>query len=364
MYWNMYWRSGIDRGIEPQYNRSIHPTRPLRSHAQRQDTMASQRLLGDWIRRRRADLDLTQELLAEQVGCALDTIRALETGRRRASQPMAERLASVLHIPEQERPAFLAAARASVQVPSASVMPDEPAKTARVAAQSTPFQTPALLATKLYRPRQTQAVVVRPRLNERLDQGLAGPLTLISAPAGFGKTTLLAHRLNQLVLPSAWLALDAHDDTPPTFLRYLVAALHGVDPAIGAQLVPLMELSDSVLPQAVIGMLLNDLAALGRDSVLVLDDLHVLTHPAIFDALAYLLDHIPPQLHLVLLTREDPPLPLARLRARRQLIEVRAADLRFTLAEAEAFLDEAMHLSLTEGAFVYMSGRFVAWVVG
>src|SRR5262245_22498264 len=114
--------------------------------------MASQRLLGDWIRRRRAELDLTQELLAEQVGCALDTIRALEIGRRRASQPMAERLATVLHIPEQERAAFLAAARELVQAPSASVLQDEAAKTARVAGHSTPFQTPALLATKLYVP--------------------------------------------------------------------------------------------------------------------------------------------------------------------------------------------------------------------
>src|SRR5262249_50883253 len=186
----------------------------------------------------RADLNLTQELLAEQVGCAVDTIRALETGRRRASQPMAERLAIVLHIPLDERAGFLAAAQAAVLSPSASVLPDEEAKTARVAGQSTPVQTPALLATKLYRPRQTQAVVVRPRLIERLDQGLAGPLTLISAPAGFGKSTLVADRLEHLAVPNAWLALDAHDDVPPTFLRYLVAALHGVDSAIGAQIGP------------------------------------------------------------------------------------------------------------------------------
>jgi len=326
--------------------------------------MASQRLLGDWIRRRRADLNLTQELLAEQVGCAVDTIRALETGRRRASQPMAERLATVLHIPLDERAGFLAAAQAAVQTPSASVVPDEPGKAARVAGQSTPVQTPALVATKLYRPRQTQAAIVRSRLIERLDEGLAGPLTLISAPAGFGKTTLVAHQIEHLAVPSAWLALDAHDDAPETFLRYVVAALHGIDSAIGAQLVPLLELSDSVLPYAVIDALLNDLAALGHDSVLVLDDLHVLTHPAIYDALAYLLDHLPPQLHLVLLTREDPPLPLARLRARRQLVELRAADLRFTLAEADAFLHQAMHLSLEADAIAALVGRTEGWIVG
>src|SRR5262245_12595846 len=160
--------------------------------------MTSERLLGNWIRRRRAELDLTQELLAEQVGCAVDTIRALENGRRRPSRPMADRLATVLHIPQEERAEFLAAARAPVQAPPAPVLPEEPKGSARAAGQSAPFQPPALLGTKLYRPRQTQAVVVRPRLNERLDQGLAGPLTLISAPAGFGKTTLVADRLAHL----------------------------------------------------------------------------------------------------------------------------------------------------------------------
>jgi LuxR family maltose regulon positive regulatory protein len=229
---------------------------------------------------------------------------------------------------------------------------------------SASFHAPALLATKLYRPRQTHDVTVRPRLIERLDQGLAGPLTLISAPAGFGKTTLVAHRLAQLVLPSAWLALDAYDDAPETFVRYLVAALQGIDPAIGAQVVPLLERSDTLLPQALIGTLLNDLAALTHDSVLVLDDLHVLTHPAIYDALAYLLDHLSPRLHLVLLTREDPPLPLARLRARRQLVELRAADLRFTLAEADAFLHDAMHLSLDMDTTAALVGRTEGWIVG
>jgi ATP/maltotriose-dependent transcriptional regulator MalT len=166
------------------------------------------------------------------------------------------------------------------------------------------------------------------------------------------------------VSPSAWLALDAQDDAPGTFLHYVVAALRGIDPAIGAQVAPLLELSDAVPPQALIGTLLNDLAAMSHDSVLVLDDLHVLTHPAIYDALAYLLDHIPPRLHLVLLTREDPPLPLARLRARRQLVEVRAADLRFTLAEADAFLHEAMHLALDTDTTAALVGRSEGWIVG
>src|SRR5262245_16930085 len=134
--------------------------------------MPSERLLGDWIRRRRAELDLTQELLAEQVGCAVDTIRALENGRRRPSRPMADRLATVLHIPPAERAAFMAAARSPALAPAAPALPDEPGKTEPIAGQSAPFPAPVLLATKLYRPRQTQAVVARPRLIERLDQGL------------------------------------------------------------------------------------------------------------------------------------------------------------------------------------------------
>src|SRR5262245_39312168 len=119
--------------------------------------MASERLLGDWIRRRRAEFDLTQELLAEQVGCAVDTIRALENGRRRASRPMADRLATVLRILPEERAAFMAAAREDVQARSAPALSEEPGKSEHVAGQSAPLRTPALLATKLYRPRQRQA---------------------------------------------------------------------------------------------------------------------------------------------------------------------------------------------------------------
>ena len=315
------------------------------------------------MRRRRADLDLTQELLAEQVGCAAETIRALENGRRRASREMADRLVMTLGIPPAERDAFVTLARAPVHgrgapAPAGGRQAEDGALPPAVG------QRPPLLATKLYRPRPSHDVVVRPRLVERLDQGLTRPLTLISAPAGFGKTTLLASWLNHLPLPSAWLTLDVHDDAPGPFLRYFVAALQRIDGAVDTQLASLVDVSDALPPQTVVAALLNDLAMVARDAVLVLDDLHAITNPAIYDLLAYLLDHLPPRLHLVILTREDPPLPLARLRARRQLVELRAADLRFTVAEAEAFLGEAMDLTLGADNIAALVGRTEGWIVG
>ena len=327
--------------------------------------MAEHPHLGDWMRQRRADLDLTQEALAEQVGCAVDTIRALENGRRRASRPMADRLGTILEIPPEERAAFVALARAPRQGHPralAARAAEEPSQD--IPRPIAPPPAAALLATKLFRPRAPQDVIVRPRLVERLDVGLAGPLTLISAPAGFGKTTLVAERLGRGALPHAWLALDAQDDAPGIFLRYFVAALHSIDRALGALASELLAVSGTAPAHAVMTALLNDLAALTQDVVVVLDDVHVLTHPAIYDALAYLLDHIPPRFHLVLISREDPALPLARLRARRHLVEVRAADLRFTVAEAEAFLRAAMRLSLEAENITALVKRTEGWVVG
>src|SRR5215467_13893909 len=157
-----------------------------------------------------------------------------------------------------------------------------------------------LLATKLYLPPLRRKVVSRSRLFERLDAGLYGKLTLISAPAGFGKTTLLSAWLARCERQAAWLSLDAGDNDPARFLTYLVAAVQTISSPF----------------------------------VLILDDYHVLDAQPVDQALTYLVEHLPPQMHLVIATREDPPLPLARLRARGQLTEMRAADLRFTPTEA------------------------------
>ncbi|MCB0203164.1 MAG: AAA family ATPase, partial [Anaerolineae bacterium] len=172
----------------------------------------------------------------------------------------------------------------------------------------------------------------------------AGKLTLISAPAGFGKTTLVSSWIDALPQNTqspfstriAWLSLDENDHVPARFLSYIIAALQRVDPHVGVSAQSMLQASPLPVP-ALLTALLNDIAAQPDPLVLVLDDYHVVDAQPIDEALAFLLDHLPPQLHLVITTREDPSLPLARLRVRGLLTEVRAADLRFTEAETAVF---------------------------
>jgi class 3 adenylate cyclase len=206
-----------------------------------------------------------------------------------------------------------------------------------------------LLATKLYIPRARPTLLLRPRLLARLDASLAGGrYTLLSAPAGAGKTSLLATWLARVGRPVAWLALDEHDHDAHQLLRYLIAALQIVAPSCGRTALAWLDAPPSPPPETILTPLVNDLAALPAPCLLVLDDYHLVRAPAIHAVLAFLLDHLPPAVHLVIATREDPPLPLPRLRARGQLTEVRAADLRFTPEEAAAFMDTSMGLHLPE----------------
>jgi LuxR family maltose regulon positive regulatory protein len=227
---------------------------------------------------------------------------------------------------------------------------------------STGVPSPQLLATKLYLPRARLDLVARPRLFARLDAGLQGALTLICAPAGFGKTTLLAAWLQRTESAAAWLGLDAGDNDPAVFLRYLVAALRTLAPEVGATMLTLLQ-SPPPLETMLIA-LLNDLARLPNNSILVLDDYHVLEAPPIQQALSFLLEHLPPNLHLIIATREDPPLPLARLRARGQVAELRAEQLRFTPDEATIFLTEVMGLALTAVDVAALEARTEGWVAG
>lgn len=212
-----------------------------------------------------------------------------------------------------------------------------------------------VLATKLFRPARRSAVVARPRLAERLGDVRDHRLTLVSAPAGFGKTTLLAEWVARDE-HTAWLSLDEGDDDPERFLAHLGAALAGVG------LDPPADPADSAV-------LVNDLARAAHERpnehrVLVLDDYHVIRAPAVHEAVAFLLEHAPEQLHLVVATRADPPFPLARLRARGLLAEVRAADLRFTSAEAAAFLTDVMGLELAAGDVAALEARTEGWIAG
>ncbi|MFC0682784.1 protein kinase [Lysobacter korlensis] len=224
-----------------------------------------------------------------------------------------------------------------------------------------------LLGTKLYLPRPQRRAVPRPRLIERLNRGMDSALTLVSAPAGFGKSTLLASWLAAGPAaptgePSAaWLSLDAGDNDPALFWTYVIAALRTAAPAVGAVSLAMLE-TRSAPSQEVLTALLNDLAALERDVVLVLDDYHVLESRDVHDGMAFLLDHMPPRLHLVIASRADPPLPIARLRARGELVEVRAADLRFSPEEASAYLTDVMDLPLTAQDVSTLGSRTEGWI--
>jgi LuxR family maltose regulon positive regulatory protein len=222
-----------------------------------------------------------------------------------------------------------------------------------------------LLATKLFVPRPRPDLVPRPRLLARLDAGLeGGRCSLLSASAGAGKTSLLAAWLAQLDRPVAWLTLDERDQDVGQVLRYLVAACQTIAPACGRRALAWLDAPRLPPSEVVVTELVNDLAALPEPSVLVLDDYHLVRAPAVHDAAAFLVGNLPPPLHLVIASREDPPLPLPRLRARRQLVEVRAADLSFSVGEAATLLDSGMGLHLAESQVATLVERTEGWAAG
>jgi LuxR family maltose regulon positive regulatory protein len=225
----------------------------------------------------------------------------------------------------------------------------------------------SLLATKLHIPAPRPNQVPRPRLTARLEAGVAGPLTLISAPAGFGKSTLLSEWIHGCGRPVAWVSLDEGDSDPIRFLGYLVTALRKLRPGLGEDALTAIRHTQSPTRQMlepVLNRLLNEIHALDEELVLVLDDVHALEGREVHPILQLLLDRLPPRMRLVLATRVDPPLHLSRLRARGQLTELRARDLRFTSQEAADFLNQAMHLSLSCADIEALEERTEGWAVG
>ncbi len=226
-----------------------------------------------------------------------------------------------------------------------------------------------ILATKLYLPPARPKAVARPRLIQRMNEGLHRKLTLISAPAGFGKSTLASEWATACGRPVGWLLLDAGDNDPARFLAYLVAALQMVTaetgPAtFGTEVLGLLQTPQPPSIETVMTALLNEITAIPDKFILVLDDYHVIDTKPANDALTFLLKHLPPHMHLVITTREDPNLPLARLRVRGKLTELRAADLRFTPAEAATFLNQGMGLNLTEKDISALDLRTEGWIAG
>jgi LuxR family maltose regulon positive regulatory protein len=215
--------------------------------------------------------------------------------------------------------------------------------------------------------------VSRPRLIERMDAGRRGKLTLISAPAGYGKTTLVSDWIARSKIPAAWLSLDASDNDLARFFSYLVAALQGIDPGIGIDIQSILEadIDPPVEIEPLLTALVNDIAASNTQYptsnsrlALVLDDYHAITELNIHAALDFLFDHLPPRMHVVIISRADPPMPLGRLRVQRQLTEIREADLRFTLDEATAFLNDLMRLGLPGKDVEELEARTEGWVAG
>ncbi len=223
-----------------------------------------------------------------------------------------------------------------------------------------------ILATKLYIPPPRPGIVPRPHLIERLDEGLAkgGRLTLVSAPAGFGKTTLVSEWMASCGRPVAWLSLDEGDSEPVRFITYLIAALRTIKEGIGDSILIALQSHQPPSNEVILTNLLNEINTISGKFIFVLDDYHAINSKAVDDALSFILVHQPPQIHLVIASREDPSLPLARLRVQGQLSELRAADLRFTLAEVADFLNELMGLTLTADGIAALEAHTEGWIAG
>ncbi len=233
-------------------------------------------------------------------------------------------------------------------------------------------------------------MVTRSRLIEQLNNGLNRKMTLISAPAGFGKTMLVSdwldhlretkyeirdqgdlaksgiieNRQSTIAIHAAWLSLDDGDNDPTRFLTYLIAALRTIVPGIGEGMLAMLQSAQPPSPESILTVLLNEMSAVGDRILLILDDYHVIDAKPVNAALNFLLEHLPPEMHLVITTREDPQLPLARLRARGQLTELRVTDLRFTPDEAAEFLNQVMELTLSVAEIAALETRTEGWIAG
>jgi LuxR family transcriptional regulator, maltose regulon positive regulatory protein len=227
------------------------------------------------------------------------------------------------------------------------------------------FMASLILATKLYIPSPPPKAIVRPRLIERLNEGLSmgRKLTLISAPAGFGKSTVVSEWIAGSGRPVAWLSLDEGDGDPARFLTYLIRALQNISSDLGMGLLDAFQSPQPPI-ESILTAILNEIAAVPDDFILVLDDYHEVDSKPVDDALTFFIEHLPPQMHLVITTREDPALPLPRLRARAKLTEIRAADLRFTPSEATDFLNRAMDLDLSVAEIAALETRTEGWIAG
>ena len=221
-----------------------------------------------------------------------------------------------------------------------------------------------IIAAKLFKPTNRPEAVRRPQLTARLDEGCRRKLTLVCAPAGFGKTTLVSFWLAGSAQPAAWLSLDAQDNDPLRFLAYLIASMKTVTVDTGEGLPGMLASPQPPSHEYIMTELLNRISSAPGHFTLVLDDLHEITAKPVHEMLRFMLEHLPAQMHLVIVTREDPPLPLAKLRVSGQLTELRAADLRFSQAETDDFLKRVMGIRLTDQETYDLGQRTEGWIAG
>jgi len=221
-----------------------------------------------------------------------------------------------------------------------------------------------LLVTKTRVPQSPLDWVERSRLSAKLREALRHKLALLSAPAGYGKTTLVIEALRDLKQPAGWVSLDATDNVLSNFLAYLIVALQDVVPATCQPILNALQSPQPPPTEWVLTAIINSTSSHKDDFVLVLDDYHVIESRAVHEALGFMVEHLPAQAHLVIASRSDPPLPLARLRVRGDLAEIRANELGFTTDEAAAFLKQAIGIGLSEQDLATLEGRTEGWIAG
>lgn len=224
--------------------------------------------------------------------------------------------------------------------------------------------TTPILRVKLSIPPSRLGIILRRRLLDRLNEGVDHRLILVSAPAGFGKTTLISTWIVESAYSTAWLSLESADADPNRFLTYLVGALQTISPTLGENALQALSFPQPPPADAILTSIVNDLSSLDEPMLIVFDDYHLINVTPINDVITFLLDHLPSCVHIVMTTREDPQLPLHRLRARGQMTELRAAELRFTASEAATFLNEVMGLGINENEVTILETRTEGWIAG
>ena len=224
--------------------------------------------------------------------------------------------------------------------------------------------TTILIQTKLFLPRVSRKLVDRPRLWEQLDRGIQRKLSLVSAPAGYGKTTLVSAWLQEVRRPVAWVSLDANDNDFLLFLHYVVSAIRTVFPSACTDTLQLIQASQLPSPGYLTAHFINDIVAVPDDYILAFDDYHLIHDTAVQNLITELIEKQPPNLHLVIITRKDPHLPLPRLRAGNEMAEIRQRDLRFNTEEAQIFLQQTLGMRIEPKTTVTLNKHTEGWVAG